>query len=357
MKQDEETYIPVRDLSWGVLANNRLFNRKVVVRFENDLNEIEILAKRGWKIIPGVDEWIFRAPEVSLYDLSEVHMNPTFDPVEIFSFFLSLKKENVKEIVNRVIYSDSEFTNFHFSLLESRTYFESCIRIAGIDNRIKKLPVLILDYLKKHSDWDRNLEYSKKILKDRELCVHQILENECSHKNQIFSDEIMRKYHCLPLSEFPRNRIYTGFWHEIPLFNQYFSIPKTGVLLMRGFLEELGYYDKVNLIECHIPPHISKEVIWTNKSFRAVDDCSIALLDIVYGGQTINMAEKQLINFLTTKNINFKAITKIGLFPKSRSNLSQLDYAVILDKLFKTDQLDLLDNNFFENMFIEIVNS
>lgn len=350
--QSDKTYKPLNTLDWGVECLNKKYDRRVIIRLENDINHIVDLVERGWRMTPGKDYWLLRSAEVSLYDLSEVHKNPSTNPLEIYAYYLFLRDNDLNLVINKALKLNM-IKNFNFLKLESDSYFESCVRIAGSDKRVEQVPNMILEMLKKDSSWKKYLKKASLILKPRVFQIKEKSFDRCGRKTKTLFEDIALKYRILGTNiARPKDRIYTGFWKKFPSFYNYFFIPLEGISFMCGYVEETGILNGLSLWERHITLHKNKEIVWQN--IIASEKNNIAVADVVYSGHTLLYVKNQIIKDL---GINESRVIAIGLFPKSRLCLSKLEYGVFLDQVVKIKGIDCKKENFFENTFINIVNN
>lgn len=350
--QSNKYYKPIKELGWGVECYNKTYKRNVVIIIENNLEKIVKKVKDGWQIIPGNENWLLRSPEVSLYDLSEIHLNPTLNPVEILAYYKFLNKQNIINLLKKII-RENNLANLKVINLESNLYFESCLRIAGSDKRINLLPKLLFNYFIKTKDGQREIENAKKIIINRKLAIGSKKYNQCDKEVKNLFNKISNEYKNIGrMLNIPGRRIYTGIWKNLDEYDAVFFVPTGGFPFLCGYAQEVKNFNKINLIEYHSTMHNNKEIFRLNNWKNTYK--KIALVDIAYSGKTIRTINQKIKNIVKNQDIK---IDNIGLFPKSRKSLSKIDYAIIIDKMIKIDPKMAQDQNFFEDTFIKIANT
>lgn len=348
--QSNKTYRPINQLDWGTECSNEIYKRNVVLRVENDLDKLFNSINFGWQLIPGIDKWIIRSPEVSLYDLSEVYKNPIYDPIQLYAYYRYLKENDLNEIIKRNLKKKVN-NNLKYLILKSEPYFESCCRIAGSDKRIKHLPEMIFQDFKNSGDWSRRRKESENQLKPRKFEIFYKNFHECSCDTKKFLNHILNKYKQIGrIVNLTETKINFGFWKNIPKYDNYFFVPTRGFFYLCGFLDETKKYENIGLFEYHTSSHENKELIWRN--FEMKKNSRLVVIDVVYSGKTINYIKQEIKKMFKDAQIDI-----IGLFPKSRQAFPYLNYVVILDKIIKTQDINYSKSNFFEQTFINIINN
>lgn len=95
--------------------------------------------------------------------------------------------------------------------------------------------------------------------------------------------------------------------------------------------------------------HIDKNQKRNNKMFnKNIKNKTCLIIDKTYTGKTLNHIAK------IVKSEGGTPI-KLGLFPKNRKAIKSSDYILLLDKVYKSDTMDLSTQNWAEKYYKKIL--
>lgn len=343
--QSNNENVLIDELKCGYLTYNKPHGKEEIVKIVNDFESIVSLLDSGWRLHPGVSNWILKAPETPICDLSDVLSNPTRNPLEIFTLYQVLKQINIKNLLKKVLKNNNLKKLEIFPICGDCLHAE--IRIAGSDNRVFKIPSLIINFLKKESLWKMELAKTKRILTPRPFLIRSQEFNSVSSLVKNYFKKIQQNYYRIEKLQIETPKeLVTGIWSKIIPADLYIFIPKAGFRYALGFTEERQQLDNLIFWEYHTGIDRSKELIIFNRNLR---NKKVAIVDRYYSGKTLFDLKNKLIG----EKINIKTI---ALFPKSQKNLNQIDYMLFLDKFIKIKG-STLGENWVEDLFIKIVNN
>jgi hypothetical protein len=342
----DETYStlkPLKEYKSGLLVYNKSHFKENLVSITVDIDEIKDKSDKGWNMFPGKYKFILQAPEVVICDLSEVHSNPTFKLEEIYTLFKVIENINFNSFIKRIVKK-------HFKGLEvipiNGVSSGLEVRVAGSDDRVRKLPKIIYENLKKHPSWKKTLKEAKKVIKSREIFISNKDIERCDYVTRRFYSRLLNKY-----SVFEKIKIPTiatcNCWKDFPKkdVDVYIFVPKSGLKYAFGFLEEIKKVNKIMLWECHLSLDITKELILFNKNLQ---NKNVAIIDRSYSSNTLEYLKKKVIERGGNP-------IRVALFPKSEIAVHNSDYILFLDKFIQSKKIKI-KKGWQKKLFIDTVN-
>lgn len=326
------------------------YSRSGIVYYTDDLEVLNELKILGWKYNECSKGYRVIPPSVSLCDITELRKVFQYQNIILnFAYFLYLKKlskENkLNDLIKFVISKKNIFyKNFEFHI-SSGPIIETEIKIEGIDNRINQLKIDLLITFLESKEYDAFYNYALKKLNKNNIHMveHFDIENLSNNVKNFYNHlidlnkNINKKF---KLSEKKYNLnidIFYKIKYDVLLF-----IPNGCYKFLNLFVNE-DNYDKVMFWEFHIDD--TKPT--THKIFnKDLKNKKVLIIDSVYSGKTLLKLKK-----LIKEKGGYPIL--LGLYPKSRSVINILDYAVILDKLYSRKDLDLKDVNMYEILYID----
>jgi len=336
---------PIYEVKNGFVVNNKLHKKQNLIYIGNNILEISKRIKNGWQLMPGEKNWILRAPEYALVDLSELQANPTENLIEILTLYRIVKKTKIEQIIEDALRRE-KINNLEVILLRGRS-LEAELRIAGSDQRAKKLPFLICSHLKKEDIWKKEFKKIQTLLKPRKINIYEKKLSDCSSKTKSFAQKIIKHFSLLG-QNINTNAVIGGFWQflRLPTDYQIIFILKSSFKYALGYLEDTkADKNKIILWEYHSGQDTGKEVILASsdiKNKRAV------IIDRSYSGGTLHQLAKKV------RNLGGYPI-KLSLFPKSTSAVKNSDIVLFLDIFLDKKQISL-GKDWAEKLFISVVN-
>lgn len=324
------------------------YSRSGIIYYTNDLEEINQLLKKGWKYNKYDNGFRVIPPSITVCDITEVrkaiqYQNTIFN-LTYYKFLKKLQKQNKlnSHITNVINKHKIYYKNFIFHI-SSGPIIEAEIKIEGIDSRIQQLKIdLVLDFIER-KDYKILYNQTKKDLKENYMFDNYI-DNNSEKTNEYFN-------YLIALNKAINNEIKilkNEYNIDLSLFNEIkydiiLFIPNGCYKFIHLFINESNY-KKAMFLEYHIDktkPAICKIF---EKNLR---NKKVLIVDSIYSGKTL-LHLKQYVEKQGGKPI------LLGLYPKSRSVINILDYVIILNSMYKRDQLNLENKNFFEDLYIKL---
>lgn len=333
------------ELKMGYRVFNEYHKKENLIFISNKIDKISVRTEKGWSVLPGKYKYILRAPEVVLCDLSEIHVNPTTDPQEIYTFHKLLNGMDFEELKNDML-SESKFPNLEIIKLEGAGPGPE-YRVAVSDERGLKLPSITLEMLKKSPEWEKEMIKTKDIIKKFRPDIYSKSVEQCNKIVQHFYSAICSKYKPVSKIELDKN-VVGGFWHAIPKKDIYIFVPKAGLKYAYGFVEDNCDYENVMLWECHVGPDMEKELVMLDKD---LNDKDVAVIDRSYSSNTLLHLKNEV------KKLGGRPYS-VALFPKSKAAIENSDSFLFIDKFHENAKYSFSGNGtWYEDLFIDVTNS
>lgn len=330
------------------------YSRSGIVYYTDDLEELNELKLLGWKYNQCSIGYRVIPPSISVCDITELEKVFQYQNVILnYAYFVYLKtllKENKFENVIKCIISKKRlfYKNFEFHI-SSGPIIETEIKVEGSDDRIYQLKRdLLINFLASREY--KNL-YKFAIQKMGKNSVYtadkfniDVLPQSVAnfYKYLIKINESVNKK--IKLQDKIYNVDMRGLDkidYDILLF-----IPNGCYKFLNLFVNEKNY-KKVMFWEFHMDKTKPTTHKIFNKNFR---NKKILLVDSVYSGKTLLRLKK-----MVEEQGGYPIL--LGLYPKSKSVINILDYAIILDRLYNAKELDLKDLNMYEKIYINAMKS
>jgi hypothetical protein len=339
-----------RQLNYSDFLTEGAHNRTGVYMYTKDKEVIEEKIKLGWCFceVP-THGFMLRSPDISLIDIAEpfrVHkVGSNVLNLSLYRHLNKMKESGIlypfmKEIVDK----DDYYKNFRFYISEGPA-LESEIRIGGSDIRINRLKDDILKKSVKSSTWKKEIEYSNWFLgKTRTLNIYNKTINQFDPISRKFLKSMenikMKNY---PLSEKISMKIVHGIIEQLPEFDELIFIPKGCFRYITSFIDDTTV-DNIMLWEIHIEyPDIIKKFFQKN-----LKDKKCLIIDKSYTGQTLTKMAEMIKNEGGTSE-------RLALFPKSKMAVEKSEYALILDKVIKSETINTNLDGWSEHVYKKIL--
>lgn len=308
--------------------------------------EIDELATKDWKIIPYGSQYRAMPPRVSLCDLVDLHKVTQYGGDVVLNVAYT-------SFLNRLL-TDNRLVQYVDAVVESKKYQDFVyhigrgevlgneVKIAGSDTRIYELKMDLLREFQTLPDCMDLCEYyiEQGVSNQRGLIRHKIGEVACAYLHnleQVVGKTakpvvIERETYAIDMSEMPKN-------YDTMLFAPF------GCFSFLGSFINNENFAKVMFYEMHLD---EKSASTTPFSWfvRDLHNQTVLAIDSVYSGGTL----AKMKNYIESQR-GFP-IT-LGLNPRSTRALNQLDFAMILDRIYDAHKLRDVPGDFFEKTYIK----
>lgn len=304
--------------------------------------------KNGWICESLPDGFWLRAPDISLVDITEpfriYQMNDDRVNFALYKYVKKLEQRNeLKPFFDVVIKNHQEkYRNFDFYISEGKV-LEAEVRIGGSDERIHFLKEDVIFQIQKMRDWDSTVVESMESLGEtRDLRCSQ---KKFDPKTQNFIDHLNNLNSTLfGFTEPINHSIVKGIIEQLPKFDYLIFAPTGCYRYISSFLNSKTI-SKIILWEIHIDKNQKRNNRMFNKNLK---NKTCLIIDKTYTGKTLDRIAKIVLH-------EGGKPTKLGLFPKNRKAIKSSDYVLLLDRIFKSDTMDLSDLNWAETYYKKIL--
>ena len=320
------------------------YSRSGVVYYTENLDELYELKKLGWNFNTCSAGYRVIPPSVTICDITECKKIEQYKNIILnlayFNFLKKLKKKNkLEDYIYHVLRNNEVYyKNFSFHVSCS-PILEAEIKIEGVDLRLYHLKEDMLVEFMNQEDYKDFYLLSKKQISKNKMYIKKI-ENDPKilsfYETLIKKNSIVRPIYISSEHYQIDTSILEDLEYDIMLFIPY------GCYKFINLFMNKNNYQKVMFWEVHIDqskPNIHK--------LYAKDICGrrILILDSVYSGKTVLYIKKVVEEMGGIPII-------LGIYPKSKSVINILDYVLLINKVYKKDELDLEDPKFFEHIYI-----
>lgn len=333
------------------LSNYLVFGengRSIATFYTLSLEIMREYKNRGWSYeidYKGNGFWL-RAPDEWLVDLTDSYKIYYYgNPIINLAYYNYLKsfsdKNRLKEYIdfvisnNKIFYKDFEFVIADGIVLQSE------IRIIGSDKRIKNLKHDLINSFIESSLYLKYYNEAKNYLgKIRNI---KFEKNKLSAGMSEFYENLNGFLKVVNESASNKNNKIVDLAKQLPDTDIIILIPTGCFKYMSSIITE-DNLDKIMFWEMHVNSHVNKCFTLFNKDLKGK---KVLIIDQIYSGKTL-----EIIKNLVIKQ-GGEPLT-IGMFPKSLYSLKSTDMVVILDKLFKTNEI-VNDDNWVSRMYKNIL--
>lgn len=319
------------------------YSRSGVVYYTQDLDDLNELQQNGWKY--NFCEKGFRVvpPSTTICDICECKKVEQYKNVILnlaYYKFLNLLLENgdLSNYIYSIINDNKIFYNDFYFHISNGPILETEIKIECSDMRIENLKRdMLLKFIKTDKYMDLYNECKKKIEKN----VLFSKTNEQNKKILDFYETVIKKNSLIKKIDVSKQKyiidmsILNTEDYDLILFIPF------GCYKFINLFTTVDNYKKIMFIEFHVDkdkPYIHR--LFYQNMYRK----KVLIIDSVYSGKTLLYAKS-----LVEQEGGIP--TLLGVYPKSKSVLNILDYALILDKVY--DCKKLINNINFEKIYIE----
>lgn len=317
---------------------------------ENDVAEQQL--SRGWICEQINGGFWLRAPDISLVDITEPSRIYQMgeDDKKVFSTFQMLRdlreSSDLREYIRGIVVQGKEkYEGFQFYVSEGEV-LEGEVRIGGSDSRVNALKHDILTTTVEHPSWKRYKEQADQFLgPTRKVKLSQFDVSQLSEKTATFFTGIQ----ALKAMKYPRSEpigttVIENVIQQLPEFDVMILIPTGCFRYLTTFLHE-KLLDKLMVWEIHYDPNRQETYKLVNKK---IENKRCLIIDKAYTGKTLERAAGMVLE-------EGGAPIRLGLFPKSRLAVDNLEYVMLLDWVQQSNTLDTKDAHWIDNNYKNIL--
>ncbi len=333
----------VHENQHGAIAYNYPHQRQELVFPTRDLGEAAEKSRMGWEIKPGKEGYLLRAPEEWLVDLSDPFKAQYGSPDNLTTYRTLMDLRAKGELPNILEQAKAGVDGIDVYLLDGIA-LETEMRIAGSDSRISAIKKCVLNLVKSRPEWsEQNERTTKKLPKTRRLGARKYPASELSPLALQFYRSI-EEVHKVIAPLYKPDCVINGFWDQIPEADVYIFIPKSGIKMALGFVDWRQRYDDIMFWEYHAGQTMSYE----GQMFpKPIEGRKVAVIDVSYSGTTLNQLHRKVSD-------EGGLPIRVALFPKSRRSVTSSEYFIFLDRLLRSQNIDLC-NEWAERLYVDTV--
>lgn len=322
------------------------YARSGIIYYTYDSEEICYLRNKGWKYnkINSISP-----PNIVICDICDCDKIMQYNNAQFnlaYFLFITKLKENKKldNFIKNIINQKSIYYKDFLYHISDGPILENSIRIKGIDNRINTLKFDLVRAFTKSGQYEYYMNLVKEMMSK---CSN--IELPCINKK---NNKVMSKYYDW------LKKINKGICYDINIQKNNFKINKSILqnldydcimLIPNGcykYIDIFANNNNINIItflEIHADnpergKHIINKVDLKNKK--------VLLIDSAFSGKTLQIAKEYI------KQHGGIPIA-LGIYPKSRSILNMMDYALIMNKIYKVKDLKNDDMDMFVKLYIQ----
>ncbi len=322
------------------------YARSGIIYHTTNLEEIYYLKNKGWKYNK-IDS--ISPPTITICDICDCEKIMQYNNAQFnlayFLFIIKLKENNklenfIKNIINK---KNIYYKDFYFHI-SNGPILENSIRIKGIDNRINTLKYDLVKEFIKNEEYKYYLDKVKSMMKN----------------NSNYELQLINKTHTQKLKEYYKwlEKINKSINYDIKIQENIFKIDKKEIssinydcilLIPNGCYKYIDVFasqeniDKIMFMEVHADDsnrgkHIINKIELKNKR--------VLLIDSAFSGKTLQIAKSYV-----QEQGGIPIV--LGIYPKSRSILNMMDYALIMNRIYNVEALKSEDEDMFIKLYIE----
>ena len=322
------------------------YARSGIIYHTTNLEEIYYLKNKGWKYNK-IDS--ISPPTITICDICNCEKIMQYNNAQFnlayFLFIMKLKENNklenfIKNIINK---KNIYYKDFYFHI-SNGPILENSIRIKGIDNRINTLKYDLVKEFIKNEEYKYYLDKVKSMMKN----------------NSNYELQLINKTHTQKLKEYYKwlEKINKSINYDIKIQENIFKIDKKEIssinydcilLIPNGCYKYIDVFasqeniDKIMFMEVHADDsnrgkHIINKIELKNKR--------VLLIDSAFSGKTLQIAKSYV-----QEQGGIPIV--LGIYPKSRSILNMMDYALIMNRIYNVEDLKSEDEDMFIKLYIE----
>ncbi len=333
----------VKEIGDYLLVYDTNHKREELLFISDNLEDAKKMYQLGWKkkkILSGI---VFMAPEIWIIDLSDpFKVMENNNPKENLALYKTLerfkKNKKIFDLINKIL-RKNEFKNLKVYFLNGQS-LETEIRMAGTDKRVSDFKFIFIEALKS------TRQFIKEIKKIENVYSQQSRQFKLIKKPLSISK--LKKYHNIfnyykyidRDFKFPNN-IY-GIFKLFPKVDYIILVPQSGF----KFLDEVsGIFSLKNIL--FYERHFSRDGnFWLFK--KDFHNKKVLIIDTSYSGETLNSIA-DMVYYEGGSPI------RIAVWPKSKLGVINSEYVIFLDKMIKTREIDINDQNLFINLYEKII--
>ena len=330
------------------------YARSGIVYITESLEELNELVKLGWKYNANNEGFRIIPPEETIVDITDYRKamqygSPVFN-LAYYDFIKSKIENNLLEnFINSIIQANAfAYRGFDY-LISSGPILDTEVRIAGSDYRIKNLKMDMVESFLKLPEYIWYMSSAEKEMPNiKSFKIHNKNFYNLGDKEKSFYNEIKEKIAILKdISPF-NQKIY-----EIDDLEKIVNNPDIDIMLFLPF----GCFKYLSSFTNE--QNINKVMFWEfhsdnskNSTFKLcskdIRDKNVLIIDNIYSGKTLKK-----VKFQIEKEGGNPII--LGMNPKNKNNILMTDYAIILNKLYKSSDINITEVDLFRKKYLEIM--
>lgn len=324
------------------------YSRSGVEYYTENLENAVELVNNGWKHHKTSKGFKLSPPEVSIVDLTDYNRalqygNLYFNYIYYIFLYKLIRNKKLKNYIDEIIIQQNlKYKKFEY-LISIGPVLDSEIRIAGSDKRIELLKMDMVekflyskeyrelkytykDYYKelehKNVKFDERTDVEKKFLLDLKSNISLLRDK------RVYNPEIFKIYN---IDKIKMNNI------DIILFLPFGCFKYLSSFINKENLKKIMFWEI----------HADSEKESTFKLYeKNLKEKNVLIIDNIYSGKTLNIAKKKVIELGGNPIL-------LSLNPKNISNINMSDYVMILNTIYKKEELDLTTENLFEELYVK----
>lgn len=327
------------------------YARSGVEYYTENLEEAKCLVDSGWKYNKTSKGFRVVPPEVSIVDLTDYNKAMQYSNLYFnYLYFVYLKrllKQNklnsyIKEIIEK---NKLKYKKFRF-LVSIGPVLDTEIRIVGSDKRVELLKTDMVEkfvHSMNHEEYIQDYLEDMKLYKELEktnipLKARPKLEQEFYEdlnkyvslvsKREVYNSNIFKIYNCEKI-------INEGI--DVAVF-----LPFGCFKYLSSFVQFMDVR-KIMFWELHADASKESTFKLYNKKLK---DKKVLVVDNMYSGKTMKLIKNKIKECGGTPIV-------LGLNPKNLNNIKIADYVMILNTIYKKEELNTEEDNFFENLYVK----
>lgn len=328
------------------------YARSGVIYFTDNLEKARKLKEKGWKYSKCCKGIRLIPPEETIVDITDYkkvlqYQNLVFN-LAYYDFIKNLIENNMlKGYINSILerksflYKDFEYLISYGPILDTE------VRISGSDNRVKQLKMDMAEFFIKSEEYIKyEIKVQEELGKPKDIKTYIKKFSELSDVQKSFYKEIKENISIIKEMEPYQQNIYE--YTNLNILNEIAAdillfIPFGCFKYMSSFINDSNI-NKVMFWEIHAEN--SKES--TFKLFsKEIYGKKVLIIDSMYSGKTMKILKNKIIEMGGIPIL-------FGISPRNKNNILSADYVLIINTIYKTLDINIDEEDFFRNKYIEI---
>lgn len=327
------------------------YARSGVEYYTENLEETKYLVDNGWKYHKTSRGFRVVPPEVSIVDLTDYDKAMQYSNLYFnYLYFIYLKrllKQNklnsyIKEIIEK---NKLKYKKFRY-LVSIGPVLDTEIRVVGSDKRISLLKVDMVEKFIHSINYDEYIQdYTEDMKQYKELEKKKIPLSFRPKLEQEFYKDLNKYVSFISKKDTYNSNIFRIYNYQKILDEEIdvaIFLPFGCFKYLSSFVEFIDIR-KIMFWELHADSSKESTFKLYNKDLRGK---KVLVIDNMYSGKTMKLAKDKI------KQCGGIPVI-LGLNPKNLNNIKIADYVMILNTIYKKEELNTDKDNFFENLYIK----